>query len=997
MIASYSIYFSQPWWLAASVLIAPIVWLAYRNLGVLTRRRRLLATILRCIVVLILVALLARPKLTEENRRLSVLAVIDRSMSIPEPLRQSSLAYLAETLQHKEGADMLAVVDIAEAAGISKLPSGDLEIRERNTTLRGQQSDLARGVQMAMAIAPADTANRILLVSDGNETAGDLKEAARIAGANGIPIDVLPLRYNYDREVIFKRLSAPVKARSGQTISLRFVLSSTTPSQGRLMLSLNGEAVDLDPQSSDVTIKTSLGPGTNVKTVSLPVGLRGMHEFEATYIPDEADQDRISQNNRATAMTFVAGPGHVLITDADGASGLQLKSLLQSSDIGTEYIPVFEFPDNLARLMDTDAVVLVDTDCSNFTYQQQEMLKSYVTDMGGGLIMVGGANSYGAGGWIGSPVAEILPVDLDPPQKRELPKGALVLIMHACEIPMGNYWGKMIAESAVNTLSRLDYAGVLAYGQTWWVYPLKQVGDKKEVLAAINRMQMGDMPDLGSLMQEAYDELSKVTAGQKHVIIISDGDPQPPTFALLKKFREAQITATGVAINPHSPKDVDSLKYVAANTGGRFYNPKSAAKLPKIFIKEAQVVRRALIIEDTFSPAVVNSLNEITRGVAGPLPPLDGYVLTGPKSGLAQTIMVSNKADPIFAICQAGLGRCAAFTSSVDSRWASSWIQWSGAQRFWEQAVRWAGKSAGSKSSDCDVFADVQGRDVTINVEAVNPDGSFIQFSQIDGQVISPEIDTNPLELSQSGPGQFNGIFRAGGPGSYIVNLRYRKVGDEKTHLTQIPINVPFAPEYRDLTDNSALLKETAEITGGRVLAAPWETDDPAAQEAAIQNANIYQYGGMEFPQTQLPIIRPLMLAWLVFFLLDVAVRRIAVDFKALYRKFQEYLKMKLLLHRKSDKTLENLKATRKKMKDQLAARSKPAYSSKRYEASEKYSGKLPETPDLPKTDVYKEDKADDETRKDKKAETADEQSHINQLLKAKRKFGEHGKSGEGK
>ena len=102
------------------------------------------------------------------------------------------------------------------------------------------------------------------------------------------------------------------------------------------------------------------------------------------------------------------------------------------------------------------------------------MICRYVTDLGGGLVTIGGPESYGAGGWIGSPVARILPVDMDPPQKKQMPKGALVLIMHACEMPRGNYGGKRVAIAAIRSLSRLDYVGVLVYG--WgaggasWVY-----------------------------------------------------------------------------------------------------------------------------------------------------------------------------------------------------------------------------------------------------------------------------------------------------------------------------------------------------------------------------------------------------------------------------------------------------------------------------------------------------------------------------------------------
>jgi hypothetical protein len=212
---------------------------------------------------------------------------------------------------------------------------------------------LAEGIQMAMAIAPPDTAVRILLVSEGNETAGDLKEAARIAAANKIPIDVLVVQYEYEDEVIFRRLAAPAQARSGQTVSLRFILNSTAPTRGKLLLNLNGEPVDLVPGSPEIAVPVELEPGTNVKTTSMPVGTRGIHEFEAVYMPDEADRDQIAQNNRAGAITYVAGPGHVLVVDADGSSGLILSEALKNSDIDVRYGTTADFPDDLSRLMDT--------------------------------------------------------------------------------------------------------------------------------------------------------------------------------------------------------------------------------------------------------------------------------------------------------------------------------------------------------------------------------------------------------------------------------------------------------------------------------------------------------------------------------------------------------------------------------------------------------------------------------------------------------------------
>jgi len=969
MIATYSFHFAESWWLLASVLVVPIVWLGSRHLTTLGPVRRTLAITLRCAGIIILVLLLARLTRTTKNQQLTVIAVIDRSQSIPSQLQQASLDYLSQALADKPPGDRLAVVDVAEAASISKLPSGDITIRQRNTALNGQQTRLADGIQMAMAIAPPDTAVRIVLVSEGNQTSGDLKEAARIAAINRIPIDVLPLRYKYDREVIFKRLAAPTKARSGQTISLRFILDSITEASGKLFLTLNGKPVDLEPDSPEISAAVELRPGTNVKTISLPIGTRGVHEFDAVFIPEHPDQDRVSQNNRASAMTFVAGPGHVLVVDADGLTGPVLTSFLKNCDIDSRYCPAAILPDNLARLMDTDAIILVNTDCSNFSYQQQEMLCRYVTELGGGLIMVGGPESFGAGGWISSPVAEILPVDLDPPQKKQLPKGALVLIMHSCEMPQGNLWGERVAIAAVKTLSRLDLIGILAYnwkGQDDWVFPLSEAGDKKAVISAIKQMQVGDMPDLGAHLQDAYDELTACDAAQKHVIIISDGDPAPPTTKLLNQIKQAGITCTGVVVFPHSPADVQNLLRVAQLTGGRFYDVKYPQQLPQIFIKEAQVVRRALIIEETFSPHISYSLSEIIKGLSAPLPDLDGYVLTGPKGGLAQVILVSHQADPILAGCHVGLGRCVAFTSSVDSRWASDWLAWEGIERFWEQAVRWAAKP--SQSSDCEVLVDVEGRNVTVNVEALDAKGNFMQLAHVDAQIIEPDMSTSLLELTQVGPGQFQGQFQANTSGSYIVNLRYRKLGEDTgTHITQTAVIVPFAPEFRDLSDNTALLAEVSDITGGRILG-----PDPT-------QANLFDYTGLNFPETQLLLTRLLLLIWLAIFLLDVAVRRIVLDVRAAMRWVASFVR-RPLAERKAEQTLERLRLTREKVRKQRAGTSVEAIASRRYEADKDYTG------DLPVAQVPSESEpAEKPPEKTEAPKTKEEQSHIEQLLKAKR------------
>lgn len=971
MIGALTFRFVHPWWLAAAALAVPMVWLGWGHLAAAGPVRRVLAVAIRVLVVLLLAALLADPLLTRIHDRVTVIAIIDRSLSIPPPLRDSSKAYLTEALGAKRPEDRLAVIDVGEAAIIEKLASTDTAISPRAVSLTGEQTNLAAGLQLAMAIAPPDSAARLLIVSDGNETLGDLKEAARVAAANGIPVDALALTFRYPQEVYFKRLISPPNAASGQTVSLRFVLESTAPAKGKVLLSLNGQPVQLGPTPDAVAAPVELKAGTNVKTVSLPVGTRGLHEFEAAFIPDDGRQDKLLENNKASSVTYVAGPGHVLVVDEDGRSGAPLVKALRDAGIDVRPMAAAEFPDNLSKLLDADAILLANTSCAAFTLAQQELLCNYVRELGGGLVMVGGAQAFGAGGWIGSPVADVLPVDLDPPQRKQMPKGALVLMMHSCEMPEGNYWGKMVAIAAVNTLSRLDLAGVISYGwdrEGVWDYPLGPVGDKQPIVAAIKNMQMGDMPEFGKPLEAAYAALSKCDAVQKHVIMISDGDPAGPSDSLLGRFKEAGITCTGVAVFPHSSADVQSLMRIAQATGGRFYNVKDPNELPQIFIKEALTVKRTLLNEETFTPKIVGGLNPMIRGLEG-VPPLEGFVLTGPKGGLSELLMLGPDDVPILAGWQVGVGRAAAFTSSADAKWAAAWLRWGGFGRFWEQAVRWAAKS--QQSSDCVVFADVQGRQVVLTAEALDRQGNFVQFSGITGRIVGPDMKAKDLEFMQVGPGQYRAAFTAAQSGSYLASLRYKKAGEgEGGGMVQSVITVPYAPEFRDLSDNAALLTEVARDTGGRVL------------PAEAKKAEVFSRAGLKFPETPVPLATALMIVWVALFLTDVAVRRLAIDFKAIGARAVAFARRPFVKRKPEEEArLRQLRTRALRLRKQMTPAADP-HAAQRFEAPAGAPTAMPDAAPPPPAPPAKAG----ERREGEAPATPEAGDHIDQLLSAKRR-----------
>ncbi len=891
------IQFDQPVWLWLLVPAWTLVfWWGRGGLAALGSVSRRVAVAVRLLVILLIVAALAKPSWRREAENVTVTAIVDQSESVPRPAQ----AALDELLERAAGSarpgDMLARVTLGRDAYVQNLPAPPRDAPESLIAVRRDGTNLDEGTRLGMAIMPAETANRLLLFSDGNQNVGDILAAADAALAAKVPIDVVLAKYEHTREVKLERLVSPATARLGQNVNLRVILDAKAAATGRLSLLMNGVQVDLDPETDAMSKPIALDAGINVVTVPMTLPQGGPVEFRAVFEGDTDENgrpiaDTIVENNQGLSVTFVQTEGRVLVLrrqDGEDEGGALVRALREAK-LDVDVRSTAEGPKSLVELAAYDAVVLVDAPVYDFSQAQQEELHAYVHDIGGGLVMVGGPESFGAGGWIGSPLADALPVKLDPPQKRQMPRGALALIMHSCEMPSGNYWGKQTALAAVNNLSRLDLVTVVEHN---WagsgdgsdiLYPLAPVGDRGGVIRAINSFSYGDAPSFDSLMAAVIPSLEKAQAAVKHAIIISDGDPQKPSAQLVQRYINAGVSVTTVMVFPHmgGPNSPDALamKRLADDTGGRFYiiNTSSGiADLPKIFVKEAQTVKRSLIQEGSFAPIVVNSLAEPMRGLGG-LPPIEGYVITGEREGLALVTAKAAEDDPLIAMWQYGLGKSVAFTSDAASRWTTGWPGWGNYKAFWEQHVRWAMRPGGS--ADMRVITEDLGDRTRLIVEALTPEGERMNFVRWQGRVVGPNRETQSVELRQTGPGRYEGEFESGAAGSYVVNMRYiappppASAGDPpREGNLQAAVTRPFADEYRDLRDNSALLELVAKRTGGRVI----KLDEP--------NPELWSREGLAMPVALRPIWLIVAMSAIGMFLADVGVRRVRIDIPAMWR-----------------------------------------------------------------------------------------------------------------
>ncbi len=427
---------------------------------------------------------------------------------------------------------------------------------------------------------------------------------------------------------------------------------------------------------------------------------------------------------------------------------------------------------SLAELQAYDAVILAgvprvsgeSTDqITSFTDLQIDMLVSNTQQLGAGLLMIGGPEAFGAGGWTGSKIEKAMPVDFKIKNTKIQAVGALALIMHASEMAEGNHWQKVIAKAAIEQLGPADYGGVLHWtmrGDAWlWggKTGLREVGpNRKAMLAAIGRMTPGDMPQFDPAMRMAVAGLTRTPASVKHCVIISDGDPSDPSPSTINSFKNNNITISTVAVASHGLTESRRLQDIATATGGKYYAVANGRALPRIFQREARRVSRPLVYEPPGGavPEVIFP-HALLDGVDRVLPPITGFVLTQTKdSPLAQVLIQSPKPDSpenatVLAVWTYGLGRTAVLTTDAGARWASDWTEWGGYEKFYSQLVRWLMRPTGD-TGKFTIATQVRDGEVQVVVNALSKDDSFLNFLDMNASALDPDLKPVPLRMRQT-------------------------------------------------------------------------------------------------------------------------------------------------------------------------------------------------------------------------------------------------------
>lgn len=835
------------------------------------RWRETLSLALRVVIALCLVLALAGLELVRASSDLAVVFLLDRSDSLSPAAQAEAVELVRQAMAGMRADDQAAVVAFGADALVERPMRPGSELGEITSAPLTTGTDLAKAIRLGLALFPPQTARRMVLISDGAATQGNASAAAQLAAAGGVQILALPLASEPEAEVRLTAVETPERLRVGDNFSLNLTIEASAATTAAVRVLAGDEVV----YQGEHTLQR----GEQSFSLPLTAGETGFIRYR---VQIEPQQDGHYQNNELASFSQVLGPPRILLVAPPAGEtygndqvrtdeAAALRQALLAAGFGVEQVTPVQMGSDLVELAPYGAVVLVDVPARELSQRQMLALQSYVRDLGGGLVAVGGPTSYGVGGYFRTPLEESLPVEMQIKDQQRRPALTIVFIIDHSGSMSSTSGGvtklELAKEAAARSVEMMwpnDRVGVIAFDEdASWVVPVRELDDPAAVMNAIGSIRSGGGTDILAGLQAMAGVLPGDPASVKHVILLTDGGADPTGIPELvtRLNQENGITLTTVAVGEDAAQFLPDLARLG---GGRFHFTADPAAIPRIFTEETSLVSRAYLVEEPFTPLQAG-ISPILAGIQA-VPQLHGYVATSLKS-VAQPVLVSERGDPILATWQYGLGRAAAFTSDASGRWAQEWLGWEGFGTFWAQVANFTARDL--SASALQVRVEHGSAAARLVVEAQDESGAYLNDYDLQARVAGPDGQVAEVELAQVAPGRYAGEFTPSTPGAYLIGVAGEGAAGDGLSETGGWV-MSYSPEYRGDGADTAALRSLAAGSGGYLL----------------ENGQAGEIFAHDLPNSR--TVRPVW-PWLLglaalLLPLDVAVRRLVVTREELRR-----------------------------------------------------------------------------------------------------------------
>ncbi len=668
--------FESPEWILLAPLFAVLGWQA--------RMLRLQRPI-RALCCGLMTLLLMGPRLQHASKGLDLWVLIDRSDSA-RGLVDPNLAEWESILKEgRTGENRLRFIDFARDA----LPRAGNELTA--PVGGGGHTRLGLAIQSALMHRDPQRATKLLALTDGYFT-DSLAIADSGLQREGVALEWRLRRPPAASDASVRSLVAPQRARASESFLVEARIDGPSGLQVPYALYRNGE----EAKAGVVELKN----GYALLQFSDRAAAASALSYALVIAPAG---DPIAGNNKRVAWTQIEGKPRVLILtnfesdpveQALANGGFEVDAIRDTAKLG------------VGSLTGVSVVIFNNVPANRIPNAFLEGLDFFVREQGGGLLMLGGAYSFGSGGYYSSALDGLLPVSMELKNEHKKLAVAMAIVVDrsgSMGAPVQGHLNltKMDlanagAAQATQLLGELDAMAYVAVDtDAHVIVPLTDVGENRgSIVERINRVaSMGGGIYVHVGLNAGWQQLQRSPFGQRHLILFADASDaeEPGSYKdLLAEMVDGKATVSVIALGAPTDPDAELLRDVARRGGGRIFFNANAADLPALFTQETVAVARSSFIEEALETRPTAGWLEVSGQPMDWLPLIGGYNLSYLRDGATMALASGDEYQaPLVAFWQQGIGRAAAVTFPLSGKFSALSVNWPGYGDFAQTLTRW--------------------------------------------------------------------------------------------------------------------------------------------------------------------------------------------------------------------------------------------------------------------------------------------------------------------
>ncbi len=768
--------------LVICLLLLAAEWYLYRRQ---TRgHKRFYAAVRTVGAALVLLALLG----VSVNRRDSVtttIFLVDLSKSNEQNLPAME-KYLNRVLAEMPAKNQYGIVTFGKDSVVDQFLtrensfSGILSLPDKTAT------NFETAMSRALAMLPAGGAGRVVVLTDGKETKGELTATASAVLARDAQLLALTWESVQGQDAYVENVELPSYLYQGDAYTMTVTVASNYETDAQLQIYMGS----VQTQSYDV----HLNRGENRFQFRQTVTGENIESFEVRVA---ATGDSCEENNSFFAYAAVDSIPRALLVTGRKEDSRSFENLLRSANCNFQTVSAVNAPDSLEEMLEFKSILLENVYLPDLPEGFLENIETYVKDYGCGLVCLGGEDSYALGAYRDSALERVLPVDMELRGVDEVPTTAMIMVIdHSGSMSMDAGGGKTnldlaitAAEAAVDQMRDTDYVGIITFDNTYsWVVEPVLASDKRAIKEQIETIAEGGGTTIQPALWEALSGAVKCEADIRHVILLTDGQGESRSYGeLTAAYMDGSVTLSTVAVG--SDSDTRLLERLADQCGGRYYYSDMAADIPKIFAQEVFLSGDTYLQNGVFALAV-NGGSEITGGLfADGWPAVYGYVSATPKPS-SQVLIASEKDDPILSVMRYGLGHTAAWNTDVTNQWTAGFAGQEDYAQLFRRIVDYSAGNAAIGEDSAEVST--AGGYTSVVYQAAD----YSEQTKVEAVYTDPEGNTRTEPLKPSAPGRFEGKLSTDLSGIYQLSVRRIEDGEIAGSVTTAAA-VQYSDEYK--------------------------------------------------------------------------------------------------------------------------------------------------------------------------------------------------------